>query len=130
MTIQRWKPDWCRWHGSVDVRAAVACLVATCAFPLGCGKGSGGKPVDSGPDVQIVGESARLRLEDPAPASTPWLVDGKVNLVAARGEQLGIQVRHHSAGPITLMIQARSVLIRGYAVEAYKVTRPSTEMYG
>jgi hypothetical protein len=86
--------------------------------------------VDPGPDVQIVGESTRVRLEDPVPAKTPWLVDGTVPLIAARGEKIGIQVLHRSAGPVTLAISAMSVLVRGYAVESYKVTRPSTEMYG
>ena len=116
-------------HGAVYVRAALACLAATCAFPLGCGK-RGDTPVDPGPDVQIVGESARVRLEDPVPARAPFLSGGKVELVAARGERLGIQVLHRSAGPVALTIAAPGVRVRGYAVESFKVTRPSTELYG
>lgn len=71
-----------------------------------------------------------MRLEDPHPAATPWLVDGKVQLIAARGEKLGFQVLHRTQGPVTLTIIAKSVLVRGYGVEGFKVTRPSTEMYG
>ncbi len=114
-------------HGSRNVRAFVAaCLAATCAFPLGCKK----KPVDPGPDLQIVGESTRIRLEDPVPASTPWLVDGKVILVAARGETLGIQVLHRVPGPVSLTITATATLVRGYSVDSYPVKRASTSMYG
>ncbi|HWU90929.1 MAG TPA: hypothetical protein VN253_26870, partial [Kofleriaceae bacterium] len=44
------------------------------------------------PALQIVGESARLRLEDRAPSSSPWFDGARVTLVAARGETIGIQV--------------------------------------
>ncbi len=113
-----------RRHGADSVRALInaACLVATCAFPLGC------RRTDPGPDLQIVGESTRVRREDPTPAATPWLVDGGVQLVAARGETLGLQVRHRAPGAVTLTLAG--VEIRTYAVDSYAVTRASTDMYG
>jgi hypothetical protein len=101
-----------------------ASLAATCAFPLGCHRR------DAGPDLAIVGESARVRLEDPYPAQTPWLVDGKVVLVAAAGEHLGIQVLHRAPGPVSLTMASEKVQVLGYDVESFAVTRPSTEMYG
>ena len=116
-----------RRHGADSVRALVnaACLVATCALSLGC------RHPEPGPELQIVGESTRVRREDPAPRATPWLVDGRVELVAARGETLGLQVRHRTPGAVSLTIAAGAgTRVQGYTVESYTVTRASTEMYG
>ncbi|MEO7092754.1 MAG: hypothetical protein ABI175_05855, partial [Polyangiales bacterium] len=105
---------------------AIACLAATCAIPLGCRK----KPVDPGPDLAIVGESTRVRLEDPYPAQTPWLVNGTVEMVAARGERLGIQVLHRGPGSTSLTFASPEIRVAGFDVESYPVSRASTEMYG
>lgn len=113
-------------HGADSVRelVVVACLSATCAAALGC------RRADPGPDLQIVGESTRVRLEDPVPAQTPWLVGGRVQLVAARGEKLGIQVLHRGQGAVSLTLATTGVTIGGYEVDSFAVTRPSTDMYG
>ena len=83
-----------------------------------------------GPDLQIVGESTRIRRGDPAPAQTPWLDGGTVRLVGARGETLGIQVLHRGGGAVTLALAGDGVAVRAYAVEHLTVRRPSTAMYG
>lgn len=116
-------------HGADSVRAHLisACLIATCAGSPGC------RRTEPGPDVQIVGESTRVRLEDPVPAHTPWLVDGRVKLVAARGETLGIQVLHRARGAVTLTVTTpggSGLTVVGYDVDSFAVTRPSTQMYG
>ncbi len=98
-----------------------ACIAAACLAALACGRG---------PDLQVVGESTRIRRGDRVPAETPWF-DGKtVRLVGARGETLGIQVRHRGGGPVTLALAGDGVTVRGYAVDYLAVTRPSTAMYG
>ncbi len=114
-------------HGADNVRAAVAiaCLTATCAVSPGCRR-----KVDPGPDLQIVGESTRVRLEDPYPAQTPWLVDGRVELVAARGELIGIQVLHRTPGTTSLTFANPDIGVAAFDVESYPVTRASTAMYG
>ena len=102
------------------------CLVATCAISPGCGRAS------AEPAVQIVGESTRLRITDPAPASSPWFDGARVSLTAARGEILGLQVLHRGGGAVVLGFAGRApaVQVRGYAVEVLNVRRPSTDMYG
>ena len=114
-------------HGADNVRAdvAIACLAATCAAALGCHR-----DVDPGPDLAIVGESTRVRLEDPYPAHTPWLVNGAVELVMARGEILGIQVLHRTPGPTSLTFSDPKIRGSGFDVDSFPVARASTEMYG
>ncbi len=113
-------------HGADSVRelVVVACLVVTCAAPLGC------RRTDPGPALQIVGESTLLRIEDPVPSETPWLVGGRVKLVAARGETLGIQVLQRARVAVSLTVATPGVTVEGYEVDSFAVTRPSTEMYG
>lgn len=86
------------------------------------------RPIDRGPDLQIVGETLRLRPGDPVPRSSPWF-DGKaVHLTGARGEVLGIQVLHRQSGAAKLAIPKTEV--HGFAVKRVHVSRPSTAMYG
>jgi hypothetical protein len=105
---------------------ASLCLAGTCAVSPGCGHRG------TGPALQIVGESTRLRISDPVPASSPWFDGARIALVAARGEILGLQVLHRGGGPVALAFPAAgaAVSVRGYAVEALAVRRPSTNMYG
>jgi hypothetical protein len=106
----------------------------------GCRRG------DSGPSLQIVSESTRLRIADPAPSTSPWFDDARVSLVGVRGEIVGVQIVHRDGGPVALTLSsaaptangpadngrtvAPDVLVRGYAVESFEVQRPSTELYG
>jgi len=83
---------------------------------------------DPGPSLQVLGESTRWRAGDPLPATSPWLVGGKLVLAGARGETLGIQVFHRPPTAATLTVDG--AIVRGYAAERVTVTRPSTEMYG
>lgn len=86
--------------------------------------------VPPGPELQILGESTRLRLEDPVPADSPWFDGARVTLVAVRGETIGIQVVQRRPAPAQLAIAGPGVAIRGYAVESFVVRRPSTALYG
>jgi hypothetical protein len=83
---------------------------------------------DRGPDLQIVGESVRVRSGDTVPHSSPFFDGQRVALVAARREVLGIQVLHRGGGPVTLSIDGARVT--GFAVEPVHVARPSTGLYG
>ena len=88
----------------------------------------GGKRVDPGPDLMVVGESTRVRLEDPVPATTPWFDGREVTLVGARGETLGIQVLQRV--PSIVKLELPGVEVRAFAVEAFRVSRPSTGLFG
>jgi hypothetical protein len=109
-----------------SVRRPFALALTTIAG-LACRRGA---PAPPEPDLQVLGESTRLRLEDPLPAASPWFDGTKVTLVAARGETIGIQVVQRRPAPATLAIAGPGLAIRGYAVEAFPVTRPSTRLYG
>ena len=69
-------------------------------------------------DLQVVGESTRVRLEDPFPSQSPWFDGTQVTLIAARGERLGIQVLHRAAKVELAISGAR---VRGFDVEAVGV---------
>ena len=105
-------------------------LVVSCAIALGCGRPA------RDPVLQIVGESTRMRIGDPAPASSPWFDGQRVALIAARGEVIGLQIAGHGAGPVVMGFpSARAggdprVAVRSYAVQTFTVRRPSTAMYG
>src|SRR5687767_11383244 len=86
-----------------------------------------GKPADKGPDLAVVGEATRVRLEDAFPAQTPWFDGTTVTLVAARGETLGIQVLHRSTGAA---LTIPGVRISAFDVQSYRVSRPSTALFG
>src|SRR4051812_29083514 len=125
-----------RWDGLVRgtcVRAVIAAwLMGTCAASPGCRRLG---PVDRGPDLQIVGESTRLRTTDPVPATSPWFDGTKVAIVAARGEHIGLQVLHRGGGPVDLTFRqpdgaSRSADVRQFSVAQFEVHRPSTELYG
>ncbi len=103
----------------MDAGVLVMCCVATCALLPGC------KHPDPGPDLQIVGESTRLRAGDPVPKRSPFFDGTKVTLVAARGEVLGLQVLHRGGGPVELKLPGAT----GYEVRPAHVLHASTEMY-
>jgi hypothetical protein len=85
---------------------------------------------DRGPALQIVGESTRVKLEAPVPRSTAWFDGNRVELVAARGEVLGIQVLQRAPATAVLTVPGPGVTVRGFEVESFAVRRPSTAMYG
>lgn len=94
---------------------------------LACGRTAAPDP---GPDLQILGESTRIRLEDPVPHTSPWFDGARITLIAARGETLGLQVLHRGDGAVQLTVVGAGVAVRTSAVEALGVPRPSTAMYG
>lgn len=84
----------------------------------------------SHPELTIVGESTRLRMESSRPERTAWFDGERVSLIAARGETLGIQVVSRQAAPATLAIGVPGVTIAGFDTDSFVVRRPSTAMYG
>ncbi len=100
-------------------RTIVAALVTVAACK---------KPVDPGPDLQIVGETVRLRTGDPVPRTSPWFDGTRIRLVAARGETLGFQVLHRGGGPVTVALPKADV--HTFAVDRAIAKRASSEMYG
>jgi hypothetical protein len=80
----------------------IAWLAGACALSPACKGHERHEHHDPGPDLQILGESARLRTTDPVPASSPWFDGARITLIAARGEILGIQVLHRGGGPVML----------------------------
>ena len=86
------------------------------------------KPFEPGPDLQIIGETVRLRTGDPVPRTSPWFDGTRVTFVAARGETLGFQVVHRGGGPVTVTLAGADV--HGFAVDRALVKRASSEMYG
>lgn len=87
-------------------------------------------PAPPGPALQVVGESTRIRLEDPVPTRSPWFDGAKLSLVGARGETLGIQVLQRRPAAVSLRFDDPAVHVRGYAVEAFRARHGSTAMYG
>lgn len=106
----------------MDRRAHLLCVLVTCAIGPAC------KHPDPGPDLQVVGESMRLRSTDPVPRTSPFFDGKRVTLVAARGETLGIQVLHRGGGPVTLALPGAKVA--SFDVRPVKALQASTEMYG
>ncbi len=80
------------------------------------------------PELTIVGESSRVRLEAPRTERTAWFDGERVALVAARGEVIGLQVIQRDAAPASLAIPG--VTVDGFEVDSFYVPRPSTAMYG
>src|SRR5262249_37962885 len=116
-------PSGCPAVAAVDVRAGgLVCAVVA----LAGGHERTGRPND----LAVVGESTRLRADDPYPATTPWFDGRTVHLVAARGEVLGLQIRHRDAAAVSLALAAPGVAVDTYAVESFEVRRPSTALYG
>lgn len=96
------------------------------AMCIGC---AGRKP-DPGPDVQVLGESSRVRLDAPVPASSAWFDGTKVATVAARGEVIGLQVLHRSPQPATLTLADPHITVRAYTVDHLRARHASTALYG
>ncbi len=106
---------------AMSMHRSVLVVIASC---MACG---GRRDVPPQPALLIVGESVRVKSST-LPETSPWLVNGTLELVAARGETLGFQIFHRTPGPTTLAITGADV--RGFAVESVVVSRPSTAMYG
>jgi hypothetical protein len=116
------------WQATLpySMRGALLLVLAVSAA-AGCRRGGG---TGTSPDLAVLGESTRLRLEDPLPAASPWFDGARVSLVAARGETLGIQVVHPGGARVALSIDGDGLAIRGHDVASFRVRRPSTRLYG
>ena len=135
-TDRGWRASWGAARATVLEMVSVLVRIALALVPiaaLACRRETAPTPAPpsaSGQELQIVGESTRLRLEDPWPAASPWFDGARVTLVAARGETIGIQILQRPAAAVSLEISGPGLAIRGYAVESFEVSRPSTAMYG
>lgn len=111
----------------VDIAAfaTVAALAAAIAGTSGCAA-----PAPEPPELTIVGESTRVRLESARPATTAWFDGQRVSLVAARGETIGLQVIGRAPHPTSLSLAVPGVRVAGFDVDSFVVRRPSTAMYG
>jgi len=104
------------------VRAA-ALVVATIATACQAG-------APPGPLLQVVGESTRLRADEPLPIGSPFFDGRELTLRAARGEILGVLVLRAVAGDSEIGLRVDGALVRAYRVDELTVARASTDMYG
>jgi hypothetical protein len=104
-------------HDGRPVRGLIALLAAAAC---------GGEP-PRGPELQITGESTKLRRQDPLPATSAIFDGERVRLRAARGEVLGVVV--WTTRPAAIALTA-TVPVDAYRVAHHRVRRPSTRMYG
>jgi hypothetical protein len=84
------------------------------------------------PDVQVVGDSVKVKAGEPLPRASA-LFDGKrLELRAARGETLGVQVleRHDSDSTLRLELPERIARVQAFELRTLEVREPSTAMYG
>jgi hypothetical protein len=84
----------------------------------------------SGPELQIVTETVKVRLSDALPVRSAIFDGRSVRLVAARGETLGVQVLRASPGEAAVSLTIAGADVAAFVVEHLPVVRPSTAMYG
>ena len=104
--------------------AAIAGLAAAWA----CGGGGGAAPLE--PDVQIVGDSVRLRLADRFPATSAFFDGERVTVAGARGEVVGLQVLYRGERRVAAEVATPAIAVRTWAIEPVVVRRPSTTLWG
>jgi hypothetical protein len=87
---------------------------------------------DPGPAIQVVGDSFKRRVGDPAPRTSPFFDGRAVRLRGVRGETLGVQVLlgKREATAVTLEVPSAAATVTTFALRAMPVEEPSTEMYG
>jgi hypothetical protein len=98
--------------------ALLAILFVACDSP----------PPPPQPELTVVGESTRIRMESSRAEKTAWFDGQRISLVAARGETLGLQVVSRVAAPASLTMSHATVT--GFDVDSFVVRWPSTAMYG
>jgi hypothetical protein len=104
-------------------RAAVAWTLVMLAAP---GTARAGEAT-----VAVVGETTKLRREDPLPARSAIFDGARVHLRGARGETVALQVLtpgHAAAARLTF--ESPSLRVEAFALRWLHVSEPSTAMYG
>lgn len=94
-------------------------------FAVACGRAA---PAPDPVDLAIVGESTRLRLEDPLPATSPFFDGTQVSVVAARGETIALQVMFR--GERTISASLAGIPTTLSTIVPVTVVRSSTAMWG
>jgi hypothetical protein len=107
-------------------RAAAAVWIVAAAA---CGGSGGGAPAAE-PDVAIVGDSVRLRLADPLPATSPFFDGARVAITGARGEVVALQVLYRGERAVRVELAAPGIAVGQWAIEPVVVRRPSTSLWG
>jgi hypothetical protein len=82
--------------------------------------------------LQVVGDTVKVRAEEPLPRQSA-IFDGRViRLRAARGEVLGLQVllRDRGTQPVELRLESPGVTVEAFEVGYVPVRQPSTALYG
>jgi hypothetical protein len=80
------------------------------------------------PEIQIVGETTKLRVGEPAPATSPFFDGKRVAIRAARGEVVALQLLYRGDRPVKMVVPG--VGARLWAIGALRVRRPSTALFG
>ncbi|HEY5944525.1 MAG TPA: hypothetical protein VIV40_03500 [Kofleriaceae bacterium] len=88
-------------------------------------------PIDPGPELQIVGESLRVRYNEPFPSKSALFDGNKVQLVAARGETVAFQLLNRNTVQTSLTLKANGVSVRAWNTDVVVAKRSSTSgIYG
>jgi hypothetical protein len=84
------------------------------------------------PELQMMGESTRLRQNDLSPPDSSVFDGTVVSLRGARGETLGLQVRRSDGRRrmVSLQLPPSVARVAGFAVESLDVREPSSDLFG
>jgi hypothetical protein len=84
------------------------------------------------PDVQVVGETVKTKDGESAPRTSAFFDQGRLELRAARGETLGVQVllRGSDEQRVLLELPSEAAQVQAFEVRSLEVREPSTAMYG
>ncbi|HYJ08924.1 MAG TPA: hypothetical protein VEX18_07940, partial [Polyangiaceae bacterium] len=105
------------WSRSASYWLSAALLLAGC---------------EAAPSLQVLGETTRLARAQPSPKKSAIFDGQRVNLRAARGETLGVQLRigDGKRRKVQLELPEAAARVQPFQVQAIEVTQPSTSMYG
>jgi hypothetical protein len=84
------------------------------------------------PAVQVLGDSTRLAADEPSPRESAYFDGKQVNLFAARGETLGLELRVRDGRErrVRLELPPAVAAASAFDVRSVEVKEPSTDMYG
>jgi hypothetical protein len=86
----------------------------------------------TGPDVQVLGDSVRLKRGAASPEQSALFDGKKVDLRGVRGETLGLSVRlgGGDSRAVRLELPRAPASVEAFEVRSLEVSEPSTSMYG
>jgi hypothetical protein len=100
-----------------------SCLIASALLLSACG---------CTPELQVVGESVKTKDSESPPRQSAFFDGSVVELEAARGETLGVQVllNRRARHRVRLELPLEVAEVTAFAVTSLEVSEPSTAMYG